>query len=122
MEHFCIPDEFDNCVECGQHVELPDVGEPPDLGDIPGICAVIDTLAAKYARAIQENTDPKNPSQPRLRIVGNRIVRLSHKTILQSIVQPPYKEAKAMGYRGTLERFIEHVEERTPEIARTLFR
>ena len=109
-----IPDENDNCIDCGKHIELPDVGEMPNLGDIVGISQLIDKTASAYSRVVRDNTDPKNPSLPRLRMVGNRMIRLPHKALFQQLMKPAYKEAKALGYRGTIERFAEHVEERTP--------
>ena len=109
-----IPDEFDNCIDCGKHIELPDVGEPPNLGDIVGICKLIDKTAATYAHVVRENSDPKDPSQPRLRFVGNKLMRLPHKALFHELMKPTFKEAKALGYRGTIERWSELVEEHTP--------
>ena len=107
-----IPDENDNCIDCGKHIELPDV-EPPDLGDIPGICKLLDQTAHAYALVIRENSDPKDPSQPRLRMVGNKMMRLPHKALFKELMPPTYKAAKALGYKGTLERWSELVQERT---------
>jgi len=109
-----IPDENDNCIDCGKHIDLSylDNEPPPNLGDIVGICGLIDKTVAMYRTVIRDNTDPKNPSLPRLRIVGNRIIRLSHKTLLSELMQPTFKEAKALGYKGTLQRWGELVEER----------
>lgn len=121
-EHVClIPDENDNCIDCGKRIDLSDVGEPPDLGDIVGICKLIDATAASFVRAVRDNTDPKDPSLTRLRIVGNRIMRLSHKTILRQMIQAPFKQAKALGFRGDVERFAEHIEERMSPSTRPLF-
>jgi len=107
-----IPDENDNCIDCGKHIDLSDVGEPPNLGDIVGICSLIDSAASSFAKAIRENTDPKDPSLTRLRIVGSRMVRLSHETLFQTQMEIVYKKAKALGYRGSFGRWGELVEER----------
>jgi hypothetical protein len=120
-EHICIPGEFDdNCIDCGKHMDLPDVGEPPDLGDIVGICKLIDETAAEVYRAIRANVDPKDPSQPRMRFVGNKIVRLSHRSVALNIISNHFKEAKAKGFRGNITRFAEHIHERMPSPANTL--
>jgi hypothetical protein len=109
-----IPDENDNCIDCGKHIDLSYLDDEPlpNLGDIVGICGLIDKTAKMYATVIRKNTDPANPSLPRLRIVGNRIIRLSHKTLLFELMKPTFKEAKALGYKGNLERWGELVEER----------
>lgn len=117
-----IPDENDNCIDCGKHIDLPDCGEPPDLGDIVGIIKLIDKTAASCARAVRENTDPKDPSQPRLRFVGNKLFRLPHTAAIQKVLKPAYKEAKALGYRGTFERWGEIVQEHTPRPINTASR
>lgn len=108
-----IPDENDNCIDCGKHIEMPEVGEPPNLGDIPGICKLLDQTAHAYSLVIRENSDPKNPDLPRLRMVGNRMMRLPHKALFRELMPPTYKAAKALGYKGTLERWGELVHERT---------
>lgn len=108
-----IPDENDNCIDCGKHIELPDVGEPPNLGDIAGICKLLDQTAHAYARVIRDNADPNDPNQPRLRFVGSKLIRLPHKALLVNLLKPTFKEAKALGYRGTIERWGELVQERT---------
>jgi hypothetical protein len=117
-----IPDENDNCVDCGKHIELPDAEPPHSLGDIGGICRLLDTTAKTYAQRIEDNTDPKNPMLPRLRLVGGQLVRVPHKAILKEVVQPSFKTAKALGYRGTAERWAEMVIEATPSPANTLSR
>lgn len=120
-EHVClIPDENDNCIDCGKHIDLPDVGEPPDLGDIVGICKLIDVTAANCAKVIRDNTDPQDSSLTRLRLVGSKMIRLPHRAMILKLLQPAFKEAKALGYRGTIERFAEHVEERTASSPSTL--
>lgn len=110
-----IPDENDNCVDCGTHIDLSYLdNEPlPNLGDIVGICTLIDKTVKMHATIIRENTDPKDPSLPRIRMVGNRMMRLSHKTLLYGLMEEGFKEAKALGYKGTLERWGELVEEHT---------
>ena len=116
--HRClIPDENDNCVECGQHIDLPDwEGPMPDLGDIVGICKLIDATASDFVRAVWENTDPQDPAIQRLRRMEEGIIRVPHQTLLRMIVQPPYQEAKALGYRGTVDRFYALVCERMPAV------
>jgi len=109
-----IPDENDNCIDCGKHIDLSDeaLGELPNLGDIVGICRLIESSAISFARVIRDNTDPKDSSLTRLRIVSNRMVRLSHETMFQTQMETAYKKAKALGYRGTFGRWGELVEER----------
>src|SRR5208337_131124 len=114
-----VPDENDNCIDCGKHIDLPDVGELPNLGDIPGICKLIDETATTYEAAVKENTDPKDPSLPRLRFVGSKMIRLPHKALLTKTLKPAYKAAKALGYKGTFERWGELVQEHAPGLADT---
>jgi len=111
-----IPDENDNCLDCGKHIEgLPEV--PPNLqlhmGDIPGICRLIDATARTFAQLVRENTDPRNPSLPRLRLVGGQMMRLPHKMLFKDLLGPSYSAAKSLGYRGTFERWGEMVQEAT---------
>lgn len=110
-----IPDENDNCIDCGKHIDLSYLdNEPlPNLGDIVGIIQLIDKTASTYAHVVKENSDPKDPSQPRLRMVGNRMMRLPHKALFTELMKPTFKEAKALGYRGDLQRWSELVEEHT---------
>lgn len=110
-----IPDDNDNCVDCGKHIDMPTVGEP-NLGDIPGIVRLIETTAKHYEAMVKENTDPKNPSLPRLRLVGGYFIRIPHKDLYKAILMPSYVDAKALGYRGTFERWTEMVYEAAPPI------
>lgn len=116
-----VPDDNDNCVDCGRHIEFKEV-EPPNLGDIPAICQLLDTTAKSYAQRILDNTDPNNPKLPRLRLVGGQFVRVPHHVILKEILAPSFKSAKALGYRGTMERWHEMIQEATPSPANTLQR
>jgi hypothetical protein len=112
-----IPDENDNCLDCGKHIEgLPDVPEP-HLGDIVGIAKLMDATAKTFAQLVRENTDPKNPSLPRLRLVGGQMMRLPHKMLFKDLLGPSYVAAKSLGYRGTFERWGEMVQEAVPATA-----
>jgi hypothetical protein len=104
MRHRClIPDENDNCVTCGKHIDLPEIDGPmPDLGDIVGICKLIDSTAADFLRAIRSNS--------------RKTLATPMDEILRTLLQAPYKEAKALGYRGTFDRFYTLVCERMPSI------
>jgi hypothetical protein len=108
-----IPDENDNCVDCGKHIDMPDV-PAPNLGDITGIVKLIDVTAKTYAQMIQENTDPKNPSLPRLRLVGGLLMRIPHKMLYKDMLGPSFLAAKALGYRGTFESWGETIWDATP--------
>jgi hypothetical protein len=96
MSHRClIPDENDNCIQCGKR--FPELEGPmPDLGDIVGICKLIDLIAADFVRAVRKN-------QP---MDG----------IFREMLQTPYQQAKALGYRGTFDRFYALVCERMPAV------
>jgi len=111
-----IPDDDDNCIDCGKHIDMPKVEPPPNLGDIPGIVRLIETTAKTYADMVKENTDPKNQSLPRLRLVGGYFMRIPHKDLYKAILMPSYVSAKALGYRGTFERWTEMVYEAAPPI------
>lgn len=108
-----IPDENFNCIDCGKPIKVAEV-DPPNLGDIAGIVKLIDATAKSYVQLIRENTDPKNPSLPRLRLVGGRMVRIPHKMLYKDLLGPSYLAAKSLGYRGTFERWGELVWEATP--------
>ncbi len=92
---------------------MPDVGEPPNLGDIAGIVRLLDSTAKTYAEIVRENTDPKNPGLPRLRMLGGQMVRIPHKTLYRGLLHPRYSAAKTLGYRGTIDRWSELVTETT---------
>jgi hypothetical protein len=109
-----IPDENDNCVDCGKHIEITDVAEPPNLGDIPGIVRLIESTAKTYAEMVKDNTDPAIPTLPRLRLIGGQFVRIPHKAFYKLSLGPSYNSAKALGYRGTFERWTEIVQEALP--------
>ena len=105
-----IPDENDNCVECGKHIDLPDIGAP-DLGDIGGIIRLIDATVKSFAQLAEANTDPSDPTLPRLRLVGGVLMRVPHHIIFNQLFGPTYKEAKQLGYRGSFERWKELLQE-----------
>jgi hypothetical protein len=108
-----LPDEHDNCVECGKHIDMPDV-EAPNLGDITGIIRLIDNTAKSYAKLVEANSDPANPTQPKLRLVGGQFVRLPHNILCKSLLNVTYTQAKQLGYRGTFDRWGELVTESAP--------
>jgi hypothetical protein len=109
-----IPDEHDNCVDCGKAIDMPN--HPcPDLGDIAGIAKLREITARGMDNLEKGNTDPKNPKLPRLRMVGTVMVRVPHTVVFREILVPSYMAAKRLGYRGTYQRWQELVQEcRTP--------
>lgn len=109
-----IPDENDNCIDCGKPINMPEVVAVPNLGDIPGIVRLIESTAKNYYDLVRDNTDPKNSSLPRLRLIGGHFMRIPHKDLYKAILMPSYVSAKALGYRGTFERWSEMVYEATP--------
>ena len=109
-----IPDENDDCVDCGKHIDIPDAPAPPNLGDIAGIVRLIDATIKTYAQLVRENTDPKSPNLPRLRLVGGQMIRIPHKALYKDLLGPSYVAAKALGYRGTFERWGELIDEAAP--------
>lgn len=113
-ECLCIMlDENENCVACGKHGDIPSAASS-NSGDIGGICLLLDTTAKAYAQCVEGNIDPKNPKLTRLRLVGSQLIRVPHKVIFKEILQPSFKSAKALGYRGTYEHWSEMVFEVTP--------
>lgn len=91
-----IPDDDDNCIDCGRHINMPEVAAPPNLGDIPGIVRLIESTAKTYTEMVKDNTDPKNPSLPRLRLIGGYFMRISHKDLYKAILMPSYVSAKGL--------------------------
>jgi len=106
-----IPDENLNCLDCGKPIETQEVDPPGRMGNIPGICKLMDATAKTFSQLVRENTDPKNPSLSRLRLVGGQMMRLPHKMLYKDLLGPSYSAAKALGYRGTFERWGEMVQE-----------
>lgn len=106
--HCLVPDENDNCESCGQHIELPDVERPP-LGDMKSIFRLIDSTVRDYADLIKENTDPNNPSLTRLRMVGGQMMRIPNRMLYRDLLEPSYKEARKLGYRGEFPRWVDIV-------------
>jgi hypothetical protein len=100
-----IPDDDGNCAACGRGIALP------NLGDMMGIIHLIDATVRLYSQMIASNTDPNDPSQPRMRMVGGVIARVPHKVLYGQFFTPSYREAKELGYRGTLARWSEILEE-----------
>ncbi len=111
-----IPDDDDNCIDCGKHIDMPEVAVAPNLGDIPGIVRLIESTAKHYEAMVKENTDPKNSTIPRLRLVGGYFIRIPHKDLYKAILMPSYVSAKALGYRGSFERWTEMVYEAAPPV------
>jgi hypothetical protein len=110
-----IPDENDNCLDCGRPIEgLPEVPPELNLGDIAGIARLMDATAKTFAQLVRENTDPKDPTRPRLRLVGGQMMRLPHKMLFRDLLGPSYIAAKSLGYRGTFERWGEMIREAIP--------
>ena len=120
MECPClIPDEHDNCVDCGKRIDLPEAPASLNLGDIPGIVRLLDATASTYLRLVEANTDPRNPALPRLQMAGGMLVRVPHRSLLRKILKPSYVAAKTLGYRGTFERWGEMVEEALRPLPKT---
>lgn len=106
-----VPDENDNCIECGKRMELPEITETPDLGDIMGMIRLIDETSKAYLKLVQDNTDPNDPSQPRLRVYGGIMTRVPHSALYLPFFRPSYAKARSIGYRGPLDRWIEILQE-----------
>lgn len=104
-----IPDENWKCINCGAAITPPEIVGDPNLGNVMEICKLIDETRKVFDRLIKANIDPRNPKLPRLRIVGGQMLRLSHKTVCQGMVEPSFSKAKDFGYRGTQERWMEMI-------------
>ena len=90
-----LSDEKDDCLDCGKHV-----GEPPDLGNITGIVNLIEETAKSHARLVTENTDPKNPALPRLRLVGGLLMRVPHKMLYKDLLGPELHSSEGLRVSG----------------------
>ena len=106
-----IPDENDKCIDCGTPIVMPELppNYEPNLGNIMEICKLIDETRMVFDKLIKSNTDPQNPSLPRLRMVGGQMLRLPHKMVCKGMIGPSFVRAKAAGYKGTQERWMEMV-------------
>lgn len=107
-------DDGETCIDCGKHIDLLDAGPSPDLGDIKGIIRLMQNTASGFASLVTANTDPRSPGTPRLRLVGGQFVRIPHKALFLGLAAASYREAKGLGYRGTLERWADLVQENAP--------
>ena len=94
-------------------IDLPDTNGGPDIGDIGGIIKLLNATIKSYNQLVISNTDPENPNLARLRLVGGVMIRVPHKTLYQQIIEPSYQEARELGYRGTLDRWRELLQETT---------
>lgn len=109
-----IPDENDNCVDCGQHIELlevPQTDHHAEVRAIMDIIRLVDDTAKSYERLVKANTDPRDPTQPRMRIIGGVFMRIPHQAFYKQLFGPSYKQAKKLGYRGTFQRWGELLQE-----------
>jgi len=111
-----IPDENWNCEDCGTPIPMPtDLPEPKlDGKKLVAICRLMDATRVEFDKVIKANTDPKDPSKPRLRMVGGQMMRLPHKMVINGISGTSFVHAKQIGFRGSKERWIEMVMEDIP--------
>jgi hypothetical protein len=111
-----IPDENWDCENCGAPITPPELppNYEPNLGSIVEICKLINETRVVFDKIIAANADPKNPKLPRLRMVGGQMLRLPHKMVCRGMIEPSFIKAKAAGYRGTQERWMEMVLEDIP--------
>jgi hypothetical protein len=106
----CLHLEVDDGSGCG--VNVTEIKEPaPNVGNIGGIVKLINATVKTYTQLVRENTDPKNPSLPRLRLIGGQFVRIPHKNIYNDLIGPSYIAARALGYRGGIGRWADLVRE-----------
>jgi hypothetical protein len=117
--HLYITDEG-VCTLCGVDTtsqefldSLPEAPNPDaSLGDIVGIVSLIETVVDAYL----EVKDPHNPNLPKLRFVGNQIMRIPDGISWTGVCQSAYSSAKTLGYRGTSERWEELCTEFLPPL------
>jgi hypothetical protein len=114
MDNDCphlIPDEDWKCIDCGAPITPPELPQnyEPNLGNVMEICKLIDETRVVFDKLIKLNTDPKNPKLPRLRMVGGQMLRLPHKMVCKGMIGPSFVQAKAIGYKGTQDRWMEMV-------------
>lgn len=114
-----IADDQGNCIDCGKSVnessvtaqQLRDLGvelgprpaediEVPPLGDVVALHQLAHQTLNHVIQQMILNSDPLNPSQPRLRLMGGQMLRISFKDIWQAITKDSYIKAKILGYRG----------------------
>lgn len=86
-----------------------DVASLGGLGDIRAICEIAAEANDEYKDQIKENSDPKNPSLPKLSMVGTSLVRIPFKKLWKDVISVSYFLAKEKGYLGDLEMWEEFV-------------
>jgi len=109
-----IPDENNNCETCGVPYPDPQNFPEPNLGDVMGICKLINETRDVFDGMVKANTDPKNPKLTRMRLVGGILMRLPDKMVCKGVFGASFLKAKSIGYKGTQERWTEMILEDIP--------
>jgi len=118
-------DELGNCKDCGQtieeylaelsninYLEFPSVELPlVDLGDLKGILKLADSTIKTFECKLIELYDPNSSGQPKIRRIGNLIFRQTWNEIWNEIVAKSYPEAVRLGYRQSLSKWNEFLED-----------
>ena len=86
-----------------------------DLGEIWKIGKLADETWEVYDALATANETPGFPQQPRLRMVGGRMMRIGFHQIWKEVVEPSYFKAKQLGYRGTYHDWEQYVKEANRE-------
>ena len=72
-----------------------------------GIIRLIDVTVKTYKDLVESNSDPKNPSVPKLRLVGGVLMRVPHESISRKLLIISFNTAKKLGYRGDYQKWEE---------------
>jgi hypothetical protein len=129
----CMIAENSKCIDCGEPIMNPEftveklaeegivLGSPlppdapvPNIGNISGLIHLAQNTFREGVHRQVENTDPKNPKLPRLRMIDAMLFRVPHTDIWNGLLRQSFEQAQAMGFRGTLERWGTVVEDIIP--------
>jgi hypothetical protein len=114
------------CVACGQLWDNPrwtmeELRKELDNQDskvftsewsgIPAISKLADDTWAEYDRRATANEDPQRPQMPRMRLIGQRLMRIPFHQIFKEVVGPSYEAAMLLGYLGSYSSWCRLVKE-----------
>ncbi len=106
-----IPTEDWKCEECGADIPQPELppNYEPNLGKVAAIAVHFNETCDQFSKIIKANSDPEDPTKPKMRMIGGQIIRLPHQMVIREMIGPSYIKAKKMGYRGTQKHWQEMV-------------
>jgi hypothetical protein len=123
-------DEAKRCLECNELIEKPMYTYQEfitELGKTFGnqfivlpsqratsyveIAKIIQNTLKQYHEVVVDNQDPNNPLLPKLRIIGDQILRIPFTMIWNNLVADSYIQALQSGYKSSFIRWKQILDE-----------